>query len=65
MRRLRVTHVTVQPHLVWDDGDNLSPGPTTQPVDVALADLPGVPASILAQLAGVETSENSEDPVSD
>lgn len=30
-RRLRVAHIIVQPILVWDDGDNLAPGPSVQP----------------------------------
>lgn len=38
--RLRVSHVVVQPVLVWDDGEELSPGPQCQPIQVPLSALP-------------------------
>lgn len=40
-RRLRVSHVIIQPVLVYDDGTDLAPGPNTNPVQVALSDLAG------------------------
>jgi len=30
-RRLRITQVLVQPVLIWDDGENIFPGPPMQP----------------------------------
>lgn len=30
MKRLRLQHFVVQPVLVWDDGETLSPGPPVQ-----------------------------------
>lgn len=51
MRKLRVSHVIVQPVLVWDDGVELAPGPQSQPVQLPLSALPSLPAQILAELA--------------
>lgn len=32
--KLRILHVTVQPVLVWDDGETLSPGPDAQSMNL-------------------------------
>lgn len=37
--RLRVSHVIVQPVLVWDDGDELTPGPELNPASMPLSAL--------------------------
>lgn len=31
--KLRISHVTITPHLVWDDGIELLPGPELQSFD--------------------------------
>lgn len=49
--RLRVSHVIVQPVLVYDDGDELAPGPTMQPTQVRLSELPGLADEIRASVA--------------
>lgn len=49
-RRLRVAHVLVQPVLVWDDGEELSPGPEAAAISVPLSQMPGLPARLLADL---------------
>lgn len=54
MRRLRIAHLTVQAVLVWDDGDDLAPGPTTDPMVVAVADLPAVAENLRAELPALE-----------
>ena len=36
-RRLRIAHIVVQAALVWDDGEELSPGPVTRPTTVPLS----------------------------
>lgn len=36
-RRLRIAYVTVQPALIWDDGDQLIPGPEVESVRLPLA----------------------------
>ena len=41
MRRLRISHVVVQPVLVWDDGETLEPGPPLAPQQINLSDLKG------------------------
>jgi hypothetical protein len=45
-RRLRVLHVQVLPVLVWDDGEEITPGPETQPMVVPLAQLHTVPDAV-------------------
>lgn len=50
IRRLRIAYVIVQPVLVWDDGTQLSPGPKTASIEVALPELPNLPKVLLAEL---------------
>ena len=52
-RRLRVAHVIVQPVLVWDDGENLSPGPEAQPRQLPLSAMRTFDEDLAAQLADV------------
>lgn len=42
MKRLRVSHVLVQPVLVWDDGQELTPGPEVEATPLPLSGLPGL-----------------------
>ena len=55
-RRLRVSHVVVQTVLVWDDGDELAPGPVAEPVSVPLSALAGLGQQIAAEVAQVESA---------
>lgn len=48
--RLRIAGVIVTPVLVWDDGENLSPGPQAQPQQVGLADLDGLADRLRAEV---------------
>lgn len=57
-RRLRVAYISVQPALVWDDGDQLVPGPEVDllrlPLGQAqqmLAELPAQVAQLAEQIA--------------
>lgn len=50
MRTLRISHILIQPILVWDDGEHLSPGPAQQPQPIAVVDLPDLPAKLQAAL---------------
>lgn len=50
-KRLRVLHVLVQPVLVWDDGDTLTPAQPVQPRTCTLADLPDLAEAIVSELA--------------
>lgn len=49
-RRLRVLHVTVQAHLVYDDGSELAAGPVMDPVRVKLSELGDLAAEIAASV---------------
>lgn len=59
-RRLRVAQVIVQPVLMWDDGDELTPGPPVQQATLTLSQLADwlerVPAEIEA-LAAASANE--------
>lgn len=63
-RRLRVAHVLVTPVLVWDDGEELSPGPTAQATALPLSAMPGLPdqlreevEAMAAQIAEQEATQ--------
>lgn len=56
MRRLRIVHVVVTPVLVWDDGDELSPGPQAQPQAVALSALDGLAERLRAEVSALAES---------
>lgn len=60
-RRLRVAHVLVQPVLVWDDGDELTPGPDAQPVQVPLSGLAGLADQLRDEIAAAEAGQDSTD----
>ena len=62
-RRLRVAQVVVTPVLMWDDGDELTPGPALQPVTVPLSQLAGLAERLPAEVAQIEAqaTETQED----
>ena len=49
--KLRILHVVVQPVLVWDDGEELSTGPTAEPMALPLSELAGFAESLPQQVA--------------
>lgn len=53
-RRLRVAHVLVQPVLVWDDGNELSPGPQLQATQLQLSQVAATLAAVPQQIAELE-----------
>ncbi|RRQ26313.1 hypothetical protein DK926_18895 [Rhodococcus sp. Eu-32] len=59
-RRLRVAHVIVQPVLVWDDGEEMEPGPAVQPSTLPVSKVAEALASLPAQLAQMEQAELGE-----
>lgn len=65
-RKLRISHVLIQPVLVWDDGEELSPGPALQQVQVSLSNakgmLDGLPDEVaaLAEQIAQQESENGD-----
>lgn len=61
VRRLRITQVFVQPVVVWDDGDDLEPGPQIDAVAVPPAKLAEFIANLNEQVAALaEQLGNSE-----
>lgn len=54
--KIRVLHVIVQPVLVCDDGNELSPGPEAQPVRIPLSELAGAGGEILSFIEKIETN---------
>lgn len=61
-KRLRIAHVVVQPVLVWDDGEELSPGPAIQPLNVPLSQLAGLAARLPAEIAQMAAQAAAESP---
>lgn len=53
-RRLRVAQLIVTPVLMWDDGDELHPGPQAQPITVPLSRLAEVAANLPAEVAQMQ-----------
>lgn len=53
MKRIRISHVVVQPVLVWDDGEELSPGPQAEAVAVPLSALAGLGEKLAAEAAAL------------
>lgn len=59
-RKLRVLHVLVQPVLVYDDGEELHPGPQTQPQMVSLRELAEMGDRVRAEVAAFEAQQAAE-----
>lgn len=59
-RRLRIAHLIVQPVLVYDDGDELTPGPQAAPKPVALTDLSALADTLRAEIAEMNATETTE-----
>lgn len=65
-RRLRVATVSIHPVLMWDDGEELTPGPGVQPIVVPLSQVADVLAAFPAEVARLESeAQNGEDPRTD
>lgn len=54
MSRLRLQHFVVQPVLVWDDGNDLVPGPAVEPQPLTLQGLRDLGESWPDKLAELE-----------
>lgn len=61
-KKLRISHVIIQPVLLWDDGDNLTPGPQAQPFSVALTDLGSLAEKLRAEVAVSEAQALAAEP---
>lgn len=66
-RRLRIGEFVVRMTLVWDDGEELSPGPPTDPVVLPnLSALRGFSESVTAKVADLQHRlESLTEPVDD
>lgn len=64
MSRLRIAHLIVQPVLVWDDGEELTPGPAAQPLTVPLSQLPALADRLPAEVAAL-AQKLTEEPTPD
>lgn len=53
-RKLRLQHVLVQPVLVWDDGEELAPGPELKQFATPLSRLAAIADSFPAELAALQ-----------
>ena len=49
--KLRISHVLVQPVLVWDDGEELTPGPGVEPMSLPASQVAGFVEALPAQVA--------------
>ena len=61
-RRLRLQHFVVQPVLVWDDGEELAPGPPVQPQSLTYAGLRDLAEHWPATLAELEAQGAEAEP---
>ena len=59
-RRLRLQHFVVQPVVVWDDGEELLPGPPIEPQPLTLAGLRDLADTWTAKLAELEQRAQDE-----
>lgn len=59
-RRLRIAHLVVQPVLVWDDGEELLPGPGLDPAVMPLSHLAGFMESLPRKVAELAEQLNAE-----
>lgn len=60
MSKLRVANILVQLALVWDDGEELTPGPELQPISIPLSRLSELSMSIPEQLILLENHHQAQ-----
>lgn len=65
-RKLRIQSLAIQVSLVWDDGDELTPGPDLQPVSLSLSQaramLDGLPAEVAKLAEQITEAEAQPSP---
>ena len=54
MTKLRIAHLVVQPVLVWDDGEELTPGPELGQISIPLSKLADFAGSLPAEVAALD-----------
>lgn len=53
MSKLRIAHLSVTPVLVWDDGEELMPGPEVKPITIPLSQAAALIAGLPEDVAGI------------
>lgn len=61
-KSLRLLHIVVQPVLVWDDGEEITPGPQVDSFAATLSQLDGVAERLRAELSVLADSLSKSDP---
>jgi hypothetical protein len=59
-RKLRIAHLEVRPVLVWDDGDELTPGPELGQIVIPLSRLAGFAGSLPGEVAALAEKLEAE-----
>ncbi|WP_213816169.1 hypothetical protein [Glaciihabitans sp. dw_435] len=59
-RKLRISHLVVQAVLVYDDGDELTPGPALNPVSMPLSQLGDFAERLPQEVVALATKLSSE-----
>lgn len=60
-KRVRLLGLVISPHLVIDDGENLTPIHTTDPLTVPATQLENLPTLIRAALADIQGQLDAEE----
>jgi hypothetical protein len=58
--QLRIARITVTTELVWDDGEELTPGPQLQPISVPLSRLAEFGQTLPAEVAALAAKLEAE-----
>jgi hypothetical protein len=65
VKRLRVQHLLVQPVLVWDDGEELTPGPELNGLALPLSGVAGFVAGLPAEVELLQSRLLDAEPAQD
>jgi hypothetical protein len=60
-RKLRISHISIQPHLVWDDGEHLAPGPAVGVSEIGTDKLATLLDELRGQLAELQAQQGGGD----
>jgi len=58
--KLRIAHLIVQPVLVWDDGEELTPGPELGQISIPLSKLADFAGTLPAEVAALAAKLEAE-----
>lgn len=60
-KKLRISHIIVQPVLVYDDGEELTPGPDIQAISVPLSRLTELADSLPGEVEALSNRDEAQD----